>query len=136
MDKTRGYNKMSEKTKNDFAFRTIVLRESGVQVARELGLNYFTAKNMITLYKKTGKFSKEKAEKQKPILEIENPNNSDDLKRLDINCGDEGQLFASFAPNLTPNEECYIWQMYYLMEQGVPLYLYNNPNHHQNYMLN
>ena len=115
---------MSEKTKNDFAFRTLVLGESGVKVARDLGLNYFTAKNMITLYKKTGKFSKEKTEKQKPVIMRGNPNKLDDYTRLEINCNDEGLLFASFAPNITPSEEDYLWRMHYLKERGFPIYLY------------
>ena len=54
----REYIKMDEKVKLELAFRTIVLGESTAIASRALGINQFTAKNLLCLYKRTGLFSK------------------------------------------------------------------------------
>ena len=51
MNKKRTYIKMTDKIRYEFTFRTLVLGESGIVVARALGINYFTAQNMVTLFK-------------------------------------------------------------------------------------
>ena len=100
MNKKRTNIKMTNKIRYEFTFRTLVLGESGIIVARALGINYFTAQNMVTLFKKTGRFGKEPINQETPHENTEKGKKSKLFTRLDIYYKN-GELFVKFPHKMT-----------------------------------
>ena len=127
MNKKRTYIKMTDKIRYEFTFRTLVLGESGIVVARALGINYFTAQNMVTLFKKTGRFGKEPTNQETPHEDTEYKKKSKLLPRLDIYY-ENGELFVKFPHKMTLYQQECLWGMHDRIEQGSPLTLKENIN--------
>ena len=110
----RPYTKMSEEVKQVLAFRTIILGECSVIVCRELNINYYTAKNMLSLYKRTGSFSKTKSENKK----TKEPKDQGTRCPLAILLLDNEKLGLEYLNKLTTEEEQYLWKLHYFYKKG------------------
>ena len=116
--KKRVYNTMSNKIKYEYAFRTLFLKETGTKVAKELNINYYTAKNMVRLYKTTGSFSKE----NKNLLEGQEENEKfEKFCRLKISYDEKGILRAGFKHKMNLFEAESLWKLHNKVERGAPL---------------
>ena len=114
---SRVYNIMSEKIKYEYAFRTLYLKEIGTKVARDLNINYYTAKNMLRLYKQTGKFHKDSVKKIN--LENEEENQKfEQLCRLKISFDEKGELRALFDHKMSHGEQGNLWKLHYQLNNG------------------
>ena len=99
---SRAYIKMSEDIKIELAFRTIVLGEGTQEVCNELQINYFTAKNMISLYKRTGYFNKPPAHRE--VGKTESP--------IGIFINPNGQMSLTFNRILNPPHQFHLLKLH------------------------
>ena len=117
--RTRVYNKMNDKIKYEYAFRTLFLNEMGTKVAKELNINYYTAKNMVRQYKCTGSFNKE-SKKKIPVEEVVE---SEKETRLMLGYDEEGELIVTFDYKMSLFETENLWRLHDKIKNGAqPLF--------------
>ena len=102
----RGYIKITDQAKQELAFRSIILGESAVQVCKELNINYYTAKNLLGVFKSTGQFTKVKGHK---IIDSSGGTRCP----LRIRIEDEGKMRLYYSTELPYHEQQNLWRLHY-----------------------
>ena len=106
---------MTDKIKYEYAFRTLVLNEMGTKVAKELNINYYTAKNMVRQYKRTGSFNKE-SKKEIPGEEVIE---SEKETKLMIGYDEEEELIVTFDHKMSLFEAENLWRLHDKIKNGA-----------------
>ena len=104
-ESVRKYTKMSDEIKNELGFRVIILGESSYEVCRELDINYCTAKNMLSLFRRTGNYTKGQAVVHNNHLGI----STDTACPLRLNCNKQGEMCLIFPDSLPVYPEHSYW---------------------------